>query len=157
MEAETLTIARVAENAGVGIETVRYYERRGLIRQPDRRNGAYRRYDMEHVKRIRFVKRAQELGFSLEEIATLLELEDGAKRAQVRRVASVRLEQIRARIADMRQMERVLKHLLAECESGKTPDCPIIETLGGATTARVSGTLDSPGRRPRSRGAQPAR
>lgn len=132
MEAGTLTIARVAEDAGVGIETVRYYERRGLIRQPDRRNGAYRRYDMEHVKRIRFVKRAQEIGFSLDEIATLLGLEDGANRVQVRSVASARLEQIRARIADMSRMERVLKHLLAESESGKTPHCPIIETLGGA-------------------------
>lgn len=135
MEAGTLTIARVAEGAGVGIETVRYYERRGLIRQPDRRNGAYRRYDMDHVKRIRFVKRSQELGFSLDEVATLLELADGAKRAQVRSVASARLDQIRARIADMRRIERVLKRLLAECESGKTPHCPIIETLGRATVA----------------------
>ena len=141
----------------MGIETVRYYERRGLIRQPDRRNGAYRRYDKDHVKRIRFVKRAQELGFSLDEIATLLELEDGAKRAQVRSVASARLEQIRARIADMRRIERVLKHLLAECESGKTPHCPIIETLGGGGDGRGSGTPDSRAQRPRSRGGRPAR
>lgn len=130
MEAANLTIAGVAEDAGVGVETVRYYERRGLIEQPPRHNGAYRRYGLEHVERIRFVKRAQDLGFSLEEIATLLELQDGANRAQVRRVASARLEQIRARMTDLRRMERVLTHLLAECEAGKTPHCPIIETLG---------------------------
>ena len=130
MEAASLTIAAVAGNAGVGVETVRYYERRGLIQQPLRRNGAYRRYGLEHVERIRFVKRAQELGFSLEEIATLLKLQDGANRAQIRRVASARLEQLRARLTDLRHMERVLTHLLTECESGKTLHCPIIETLG---------------------------
>lgn len=132
MEAADLTIAAVAQNAGVGVETVRYYERRGLIQQPQKLNGAYRRYGSEHVKRIRFVKRAQELGFSLEEIETLLGLQDGANRVEVRRVAAARREQIRARIADLRRMERVLTHLLDECEAGKTPRCPIIETLGGA-------------------------
>lgn len=135
MEAADFTIAGVAENAGVGVETVRYYERRGLIHQPQKRSGAYRRYGLEHVKRIRFVKRAQELGFSLEEVETLLGLQDGANRAQVRRVASARREQIRARIADLRRMERVLTHLLDECEAGKTPHCPIIETLGGFSGA----------------------
>jgi DNA-binding transcriptional MerR regulator len=75
MEAVGLTIAGVAQDAGVGVETVRYYERRGLIEQPERCNGAYRRYGLEHVKRIRFVRRAQELGFTLEEIGALLELQ----------------------------------------------------------------------------------
>ena len=115
---------------------MRYYERRGLIEQPQKRNGAYRRYGLEHVERIRFVRRAQGLGFSLEEIETLLGLQDGANRAQVRRVASARLDQIRARMADLRRVECVLTHLLAECEAGKTPHCPIIETLGGSSAAR---------------------
>jgi MerR family mercuric resistance operon transcriptional regulator len=145
MEAADLTIAGVAEGAGVGVETVRYYERRGLIAQPQKRNGAYRRYGSEHVKRIRFVKAAQEVGFSLEEIATLLGLQDGANRGQVRRVASARLAQIRVRIADLRRMERVLARLLAECEAGKTPHCPIIETLGASRGAR-GGTLIAPPR-----------
>jgi MerR family mercuric resistance operon transcriptional regulator len=135
MQNAELTIARLAEDAGVGVETVRYYERRGLIRQPEKRSGAYRRYGLEHVKRIRFVKRAQELGFTLEEVETLLKLQDGANRAEVRRVASARREQIRARMADLRRMERVLTHLLEECEAGKTPHCPIIETLGGSKAA----------------------
>jgi MerR family transcriptional regulator, mercuric resistance operon regulatory protein len=136
MEAANFTIAGVAQNAGVGVETVRYYERRGLIQQPPKRNGAHRRYGSDHIKTIRFVKRAQELGFSLQEIETLLGLQDGANRAQVRRVASARREQIRARIVDLRRMERVLTHLLDECEAGKTPHCPIIETLGGSSKVR---------------------
>lgn len=132
MESSGLTIAGVAQDAGVGVETVRYYERRGLIAQPHKRSGAYRRYSAEHVQRIRFVKRAQELGFTLEEIETLLGLQDGANRAQVRRVASARREQIRAKMTDLRRIDRVLTHLLEECEAGKTPHCPIIETLGGS-------------------------
>ena len=131
VETPGMTIAGLAADAGVGVETVRYYERRGLIRQPEKRNGAYRRYGPEHARRIRFVKRAQELGFTLEEVETLLGLQDGANRAQVRRVAAARRDQIRAKMADLRRIDRVLTHLLAECESGKTPRCPIIETLGG--------------------------
>lgn len=140
METADLTIAGVAREAGIGVETVRYYERRGLIRQPEKRNGEYRRYGAGHVRRIHFVKRAQELGFTLEEIEALLGLQDGANRAQVRRVASARRAQIRAKMADLRRIDRVLTHLLAECEAGKTPHCPIIESLAaspatGATRA----------------------
>lgn len=131
MDQAGLTIASVARDAGVGVETVRYYERRGLIQQPVKHMGAYRRYGTEHVQRIRFVKRAQELGFTLEEIETLLGLQDGAHRAQVRHIAAARREQIRARIEDLRRMDRVLTHLLGECKAGRTPRCPIIETLGG--------------------------
>ena len=137
MDKADLTIPGVAREAGIGVETVRYYERRGLIRQPEKRSGAYRRYGSEHLQRIRFVKRAQELGFTLEEIEALLGLQDGANRAQVRRVASARREQIRAKMADLRRIDRVLTHLLAECEAGKTPHCPIIESL--AATAGAQG------------------
>ena len=136
MEDKGLTIASLAEEAGVGVETVRYYERRRLIEQPEKRNGGYRRYGGDHVRRIRFIKRAQDLGFTLEEIETLLALQNGASRAQVRRVASTRREQIRARMADLRRIDRLLTHLLEECEAGKTPHCPIIETLGGVAATR---------------------
>ena len=146
METADLTIAGVAREAGIGVETVRYYERRGLIRQPEKRNGAYRRYGPEHVRRIRFVKRAQELGFTLEEIETLLGLQDGANRAQVRRVASARREQIRAKMADLRRIDRVLTHLLAECEAGQTPHCPIIESLSGTQSGPEPGST-APARR----------
>ncbi len=124
------TIASLAQAAGVGVETVRYYERRGLIAQPARVGGAYRRYGGGHVHRIRFIRRAQELGFNLEEIATLLELEDGTDRRTIRRVAAARLEEIRQRLADLKRMARVLAHLLHECEThDKALQCPIIAAI----------------------------
>jgi len=125
-----LTIGDVADAAGVGIETIRYYERRGLVPQPGKAAGAYRRYGAGHVDRIRFIKRAQALGFSLEEIETLLALEDGADRRSIRRIAAARLEDTRRRIADLRRIEGVLAHLLHECETHtKAHHCPIIAAI----------------------------
>jgi len=130
MEDASLTIARAAEAAEVGVETVRYYERRGLIAQPPPRTGAYRRYGHAHVERIRFIRRAQELGFALDEIGELLALEDGTDRRSIRRIASKRLEQIRERIVDLQRMEKALAHLLHDCEvSDGKPHCPIISAL----------------------------
>ena len=128
-----ITIGDVAEAAGVGVETVRYYERRGLVPQPGRAMGAYRRYGADHVHRIRFIKRAQDLGFTLEEIESLLKLEDGTDRRSIRRIASARLEETRRRIADLQRIERVLAHLLHECEThAKSPRCPIIAAITDA-------------------------
>ena len=125
-----LTIGDVADAAGVGIETIRYYERRGLVPQPGKAAGAYRRYGAGHVDRIRFIKRAQALGFSLEEIETLLALEDGTDRRSIRRIATTRLEETRRRIADLRRIEGVLAHLLHECEAhAKAHHCPIIAAI----------------------------
>lgn len=130
MDQADFTIGDVADAAGVGVETVRYYERRGLVPQPSRGLGSIRRYGGGHVSRIRFIKRAQALGFSLEEIATLLELEDGTDRRSIRRIASARLEDTRHRIADLRRIERVLAHLVHECEThAKSPRCPIIAAI----------------------------
>ena len=141
MEHETYTIARAAEAAAVGVETIRYYERRGLIAQPTQKAGAYRRYDDRHVARIRFIKRAQELGFTLDEVADLLKLDDGANRKEVQRIASARLDEIRQRIDDLGRMERTLAHLLDHCRSGGLTKCPIIDALAGnvsATAPRIS-------------------
>jgi len=125
-----LTIGDVADAAGVGIETIRYYERRGLVPQPGKAAGAYRRYGAGHVDRIRFIKRAQALGFSLEEIETLHELEDGADRRSIRRIAAARLADTQRRIADLRRIEGVLAHLLHECEAHtKAHHCPIIAAI----------------------------
>ena len=125
-----LTIGDVADSVGVGVETIRYYERRGLVPQPGKAGGAYRRYGARHVDRIRFIKRAQALGFSLEEIQTLLALEDGTDRKSIRRIATARLEETRRRIADLRRIERVLAHLLHECEThARSPRCPIIAAI----------------------------
>ena len=125
-----ITIGDVAEAAGVGVETIRYYERRGLVPQPGKSAGSYRRYGAGHVDRIRFIKRAQALGFSLEEVATLLELEDGTDRRSIRRIAGARLEETRRRIADLQRIERVLGHLLHDCEAhAKAHRCPIIAAI----------------------------
>ena len=133
MDDASYSIADLAHAAGVGVETVRYYERRGLVAQPARPGGGYRRYGGGHVHRIRFIKRAQDIGFTLEEIDSLLELEDGTDRKAVRRIAGARLAEIRRRIADLRRMERVLAHLLHDCERhGKAPRCPIIAAIAGA-------------------------
>jgi MerR family mercuric resistance operon transcriptional regulator len=131
-----LTIAALAKIANVGVETVRYYERRGLIQRPARKVGAYRTYDSNDASRIRFIKRAQELGFTLEEIRELLALEDGTDRRSIRRIASARLLQIRTRIADLERISAVLTQLLHKCEDEKTPQCPII----AAFTARETGS-----------------
>jgi MerR family mercuric resistance operon transcriptional regulator len=134
-----MTIGDVAEAAGVGVETVRYYERRGLISQPVRAVGGYRRYGGGHVHRIHFIKRAQDLGFTLEEIESLLELEDGTDRRSIRRIAAKRLDETRRRIADLQRIERALGHLLHECEEHvRSPRCPIIAAIAsgnGDTTA----------------------
>lgn len=135
---DSFTIARAAEAAAVGVETVRYYERRGLIPQPTQKLGAYRRYGRTHVARIRFIKRAQELGFSLKDVASLLALQDGTARAEVRRIAAARLAEIRQRIEDLERMERTLAELIERCRHGGRAKCPIIEAIasdGGAGAA----------------------
>jgi len=129
MATHLLTIGRLARAAGVGVETIRYYQQRLLLPIPAT-NGGFRQYPAELVDRIRFIKRAQELGFSLDEIAGLLRLNDGSDRKSIRNIANARLVQIEAKIADLRRMEGVLKHLIAVCEHTKAGlPCPIIETL----------------------------
>jgi len=110
----------------------RCFRGRGLIAQPARAMAGFRRYDGGHVHRIRFIKRAQDLGFTLEEIESLLELEDGTDRRSIRRIAAARLEETKRRISDLRRIEHVLAHLLHECEThGKSPACPIIAAITG--------------------------
>ena len=127
---ESLTIGRLARAAEVGVETIRYYQERQLLPVPPS-TGAFRYYPVGLVDRIRFIKRAQELGFSLEEISELLHLEEGADRASIRDIAANRLSQIERKLTDLRRMQKVLKHLVTECErtSADLP-CPIIGTLG---------------------------
>lgn len=125
----SLTIGRLARSAGVGVETIRYYQQRGLLPLPAT-VGAYRHYPVSLVERIRFIKRAQELGFSLDEIAELLRLEGGIDRRSIRQIASARLAQIELKLSDLRRMQKVLKHLVTECEHTRSElPCPIIATL----------------------------
>jgi MerR family mercuric resistance operon transcriptional regulator len=128
-EPEALTIGRLARAADVGVETIRYYQERQLLPVPQR-SGAFRHYPVSLVERIRFIKHAQELGFSLGEVGELLQLEDGADRRSIRRIAADRLLQIEAKLGDLKRMQRVLKGLLAECEHTKASlPCPIIGTI----------------------------
>ncbi len=131
----TLTIGRLANAADVGVETIRYYQERRLLPVPVA-EGAYRRYSADLVGRIRFIKRGQELGLTLAEIAELLRLEDGADRASIRRIANARLEQIHQKIADLERMRDVLTHLVDQCERTKKHlPCPIIATLANIQTS----------------------
>ena len=123
------TISQLAKSAGVNVETIRYYERRGLIEQPDKPAEGYRRYPETTLNRIRFIKRAQELGFSLEEITNLLALGE-SHCSEVQELAEGKLVSVRAKINDLRRLERVLEDLIAQCRSN--PDntaCPIVESL----------------------------
>ena len=130
----SLTIGRLARAADVGVETIRYYQDRKLLPVPAS-DGAFRYYPMSLVERIRFIKGAQELGFSLEEVRELLELEDGTDRRSIRRVAADRLSQIEAKLADLKRMQRVLKDLLIKCEHTQAGvPCPIIGTIRETST-----------------------
>lgn len=127
-----LTIGRLAKAAGVGVETVRYYQSRGLLRVPAA-NGGFRVYPTAAIHRIGFIKRAQALGFTLEEVRSLLDLEDGRNRRAVQSVTQARLGQIEDKLADLQRMRGVLSDLLHRCrQTGPTQACPIIETLAGA-------------------------
>lgn len=130
--AAPLTIGRVAKAAGVGVETVRYYQSRGLVRVPAT-SGSFRVYPASTVQRIAFIKRAQTLGFSLDEVRSLLNLEDGRNRQAIQSVAEARLSQIEGKLADLRRMRGALSELLRRCrQTGLSEACPIIETLSGA-------------------------
>jgi MerR family mercuric resistance operon transcriptional regulator len=131
-----LTIGRLAKAAGVGVETVRYYQSRGLLRVPAA-NGGFRVYPAATIDRIAFIKRAQALGFSLDEVRSLLDLEDGRNRRAIQSVTEARLGQIQDKLADLHRMRGALSDLLDRCrQSGPLQTCPIIETLAGTKSPR---------------------
>jgi MerR family mercuric resistance operon transcriptional regulator len=125
-----LTIARLAAAGGVGVETVRYYQRRGLLAVPASA-GAVRRYDAGDVRRLRFIRRAQAAGFTLEEIGELLALDRTDDRARVREMASERLAALDSRIAELEQSRTALERLRSTCASGRKGPCPILEAFDG--------------------------
>ena len=127
---EILTIGGLAQSAGVNVETIRYYQRRGLLDEPAKPLGGQRHYGPAAAMRVRFIKRAQQLGFTLDEVKGLLLLEDGQSCRETRLLAERKLALIEARIADLTRMRRLLKGLIEECSDGKRPrSCPIIATL----------------------------
>lgn len=138
-----LTIGRLARAAGVNLETVRYYQRRKLLAEPTVKAGAFRVYPADAVARIRFIKRAQDLGFTLKEIVGLLALQDGADRAAVRAIAGERLAQIRSKLADLQRMERTLDTLIEHCAATRGRHrCPIITALVNGPTGKAGAPRD---------------
>ena len=128
----SMLISQVARQAGVGVETVRFYERKGLVTQPAKMDGSFRRYPAETVRRIRFIQRAKDLGFTLEEVGQLLELRarPDARCEKVRKRAQAKIENINEKMETLKAMRTALSRLLKEC-SGQAPitDCPILESL----------------------------
>ncbi|EML5470863.1 Hg(II)-responsive transcriptional regulator [Pseudomonas aeruginosa] len=129
---ESLTIGAFAKAAGVNVETIRFYQRKGLLLEPNRPYGSIRRYGEPDVARVKFVKSAQRLGFSLDEIGELLKLEDGAHCSEAAELAALRLADVRAKLADLMQMEAALAALVGECRARHgTVSCPLIAALQG--------------------------
>lgn len=128
----TLTTGELADVAGVNLQTVLYYERRGLLPPPPRTAAGYRQFDGEYVARMRFIKRAQELGFSLEEIDELLALraEPHADRADIRRRTEEKIDEVQRKIDDLLRMRETLEDLARSCEGhGPVTDCPILDAI----------------------------
>ena len=137
-----MTIGRLAEETGVHFETIRYYQRLGLMPMPPRPRGSVRRYTSDAVERLRFIRRAQGLGFSLDEVKLLLDLATGEHCAETRRLAERKLRIVEDKIAELRRIEAALQKLIRACGSGSRGcGCPIIENL---SRARRADRTDSP-------------
>lgn len=137
MEIQALTIGKIARMAGIGVETVRYYERRQLIEPPPRSGAGYRQYPADTVQRLRFIRRAKELGFSLKEIRELLVLHSDPEATcdDIRERAEKKRDDITARILDLQKMYNALNLLLEGCASGaESEECPILQALTGEST-----------------------
>lgn len=126
-----LTTSELANEAGVNVETIRYYERLGLIPQPPRTESGYRIFPAEAIKRIKFVKRSQDLGFTLAEIHKLLTLTESEDFTcgEVQQFASQKLKEIELKIRDLQNIKSILQELSSKCSEGQNRDCPIIEKL----------------------------
>jgi len=127
---QTLTIGVLADAAGVNVETIRFYQRKGLMQEPERPLGGIRRYGNADLARVRFIKSAQRLGFSLDEIADLLQLDDGSHCTEAREQAEHKLADVQARIVDLQRIEGALHGLVERCgtASGQV-QCPLIAAL----------------------------
>lgn len=123
--------AKLAQRAGCNLETIRYYEKIGMMRDPPRTTSGYRVYDDHDATRLRFILRARELGFAIEEIRGLLELVDGGKQtcAEVKLRTEQHLADVRAKIDDLRRIEEVLAKTASQCSGDRVPECPILDAL----------------------------
>ena len=130
---ESMTIGQLASAAGVNVETVRYYQRRELLAVPEREAGRIGRYTLESVTRLRFIKRSQSLGFSLDDVKVLLSLDDGQACSSARRMGELKLAEVRSRMETLRGLEVALQDLVTKCSTAKRKvSCPLIEALTSA-------------------------
>jgi MerR family mercuric resistance operon transcriptional regulator len=127
---DTFSIGAFAKAAGVNVETIRFYQRKRLLAEPARPPGGIRRYGNSEVARVKFVKSAQRLGFSLDEVAQLLRLEDGTHCTEAAGLAALRLADVRSRLADLTRMETALAALVEQCGARqRSVSCPLIASL----------------------------
>jgi MerR family mercuric resistance operon transcriptional regulator len=148
-------IGALSERTGCNIETIRYYERIGLMPPAARSEGGHRLYGEDQSRRLGFIRRTRQLGFTLDEVRTLLRLVDGGRFtcAQVKRITVHHLDDVRRKISDLRKIERVLGEMAAQCDGGTVPKCPVIDALFdkasvSAAKPPVGNDADaSPGRR----------
>lgn len=131
-----ITIGALAQAAGIGIETIRFYQRRGLLAEPVRPYGSVRRYGAADLRRLRFVRRSQELGFSLDQVAELLQLQDGTHCDEARALAESKLHEVRRRLEDLQAMADALTELVDGCRAAEGQvKCPLIDSLQVAAAA----------------------
>lgn len=130
-QTDEFSIGILSERSGVNVETIRYYEKIGVMPIPARSAAGYRVYDLDHLRRLHFVRRGRELGFSLDELRGLLHLVDGHAYTcgEVHELAIRHLADIRQKIRDLRRLEKVMSEMAAQCTRNKVPDCPIVDAL----------------------------
>lgn len=133
MNEETFLIGVLAKRTNTKVETIRYYEHEGLIADPPRTSGGYRVYNRNHLKRLGFIRRSRELGFTLEQVRELLRFVDGRgfTCGEVQSVALGHLDEIRRKITDLEKVATVLVEMSDRCDGGQIPDCPIVDALFG--------------------------
>jgi len=136
----SMTIGALAKAAGMHVETIRYYQRRGLVAEPDKPYGGIRRYDERALARLHFIRTAQHLGFSLDEIGGLLKLEDGTHCDEARELGERKLANVRDKIRSLQRIESVLDKLVRQCGTQKgNVTCPLIESLHDGLEAKLYG------------------
>lgn len=126
------TIGQISDQTGVNIETIRYYEKAGILPSPPRTAGGHRVYDDSSRDRLMFIRRCRELGFAIEDTRSLLDMADGGFTCkQAHNLTIKHLDDVRSKIKDLKRMERVLKEMASKCEGEALPVCPIVDALSG--------------------------
>jgi MerR family transcriptional regulator, mercuric resistance operon regulatory protein len=135
LKALGISIGDLSRRTGCNVETIRYYERIALLPKPRREGGRFRRYDADDIGRLRFIRRARQLGFTLDEVRALLRLaavRGAGARAEARKLAAAHVADVRSKIADLQAMERVLTGAICDCDAGHGSICPLIEVISGS-------------------------